>query len=237
MARSFRAGIPGKGEEGCAVSSRLEEAAAQVRQELDRTDAVREKSFALCRQVVRDSASAIRLVHRERFAEALELIEATGRCLGELGQVLQDEPLIAAAGFVLDAQREFVESYAVWALATGAEIPTAAALGVRGGAYLCGLAEAAMELRRRVVDLIRVGDTPAAEAGLKAMDEIYSLLCTFDYPEAISLGLKRRLDTLRSVVERTRHDITTAARQDQLVGRMGELESQLDSFKPQISAD
>lgn len=206
----------------------MEEAAAWVRAELDATHAVREKAFALCREIVRDSASAIRLVHRGRYDEASGLIEETGRRLKGFLPVLESEPLIAAAGFVLDAQREYVESRVLCSLATGVEIPSPSELGLRAGAYLNGLAEAGMELRRRVVDLIRVGETAKAETVLQTMDEIYSLLCTFDYPEAISLGLKRRLDTLRSVVEKTRHDVTTAARQDQLVERMGELESYLD---------
>jgi translin len=45
---------------------------------------------------------------------------------------------------------------------------------------------------------------------LRMMDDVYALLVTVDYPDAITGGLRRTTDALRAVIERTRGDLTTA---------------------------
>jgi len=89
------------------------------------------------------------------------------------------------------------------------------------------LAEAATELRRRILDIIRHGHSSEAERLLDAMDEIYSLLVTFDFNDSITGGLRRRTDTVRAVLERTRGDITTSFRQAELAEALKALESKI----------
>jgi translin len=89
-------------------------------------------------------------------------------------------------------------------------------LDVEEAAYLNGLAEAASELRRHALDLMRSDRLERAEEILAAMDEIYGLLGTVDFPDAITGGLRRRVDSLRGVLERTRGDLTMAVRQQRL---------------------
>ena len=76
--------------------------------------------------------------------------------------------------------------------------------------YCNGLAEAASELRRQLLDRLRAGELARAEQLMSAMDEIYSLLVTIDYPDGVTGGLRRTTDALRAVLERTRGDLTTA---------------------------
>jgi translin len=87
-------------------------------------------------------------------------------------------------------------------------IPSHFQLGVEPAAYLNGIAEAASESRRYVLDRLRQGDMSSAEAVLKVMDDIYYELIGFDYPDAITGGLRRTTDSLRAVLERTRGDLT-----------------------------
>ena len=111
----------------------------------------------------------------------------------------------------------------VSAIIGGKELPRAAELGVEPAAYLNGLGEAAGEMRRYVLDIIRHGDTPASrcEEVLLVMEDIYSLLVTVDFPDAITDGLRRTTDMVRGVLERTRGDVTFALQQRQLTRALG----------------
>ncbi len=102
------------------------------------------------------------------------------------------------------------------AFISGAPLPTPTELGVSGPSWLKGLAEAASELRRHALDRLRDGDLERAEALLGMMDDVYSALMTVDFPDAITSGLRRTVDALRAVTERTRGDVTTTAVQDRL---------------------
>ncbi|MBI4769660.1 MAG: haloacid dehalogenase, partial [Chloroflexi bacterium] len=82
--------------------------------------------------------------------------------------------------------------------------------------YLNGLAEAVGELRRRCLDIIRHDHSAEAERLLDLMEEVYSTLLTMDFPDAITSGLRRATDLVRGLIERTRGDITTSLRQQQL---------------------
>jgi translin len=78
------------------------------------------------------------------------------------------------------------------------------------------MAEAATELRRHLLDRLREGKLERANALLNAMDDAYGLLVSFDYPDAVTSGLRRQVDALRAVLERTRGDLTTSVLQSRL---------------------
>ncbi|GAI03121.1 unnamed protein product, partial [marine sediment metagenome] len=59
---------------------------------------------------------------------------------------------------------------------------------------------------------------------LSAMDDIYNILVTMDFPDAITGGLRRTTDMVRGVLERTRSDLT-------LVIRQKDLENKLEDFQ------
>ena len=90
-------------------------------------------------------------------------------------------------------------------------MPTASEIGVETAAYLNGMVEAASELRRQILDCLRRADLEEAESLFAVMDEVYGLMITIDYPEALTGGLRRSTDALRAVLERTRGDVTNAA--------------------------
>jgi translin len=127
-----------------------------------------------------------------------------------------DDPDLCFAGYTQDGLKEFVEANVLLALVTGAPLPTPEALQVEASTYLRGLAEAATELRRTILDIIREDHSEQAERLLEAMDEIYSLLVTIDFPDAITGGLRRSTDVVRGVRERTRGDLTMSLRQQRL---------------------
>ncbi|MBI2910812.1 MAG: haloacid dehalogenase [Chloroflexi bacterium] len=203
--------------------SALPTAVEQARQVLDRTYQAREQSLPRCRTVVRHSANAIRSVHRGDVAAARQLLDGCRGMLDEVEDLLREHPDVYYAGFVHDAQKEFVEGEAFLALVGGDGLPGPQALGVHIPAYLNGLGECVGELRRYVLDLLRRGQHEPCEGLLLAMDEIYAALVTLDYPEAITGGLRRTADSVRGILERTRGDLTLAVRQQALADRLDRL--------------
>ena len=170
----------------------------------------REIGLAACRRVIRLSGSAIRSVHRLDFDEAAKVIADAARTLRE---ALAAHPAVAYAGFLTDAEKEFVEATLTLALVRGEALPSATELGVMSSSWLKGLAEAASELRRHLLDRLRAGDLARGEELLAVMDDAYDALVLVDFPDAITGGLRRTLDALRAVLERTRGDVTTTVLQ------------------------
>ncbi|MFQ6097053.1 MAG: haloacid dehalogenase [Armatimonadota bacterium] len=207
----------------------LERIATKVRAALDRLDGARERAYRVSRDIVRRSADTIRAVHRSEFEAARSALDETNQAVRAMREAVAPHPQLAAAGFVQDAQKEHAEAQITYALIAGHEIPDPDEIGVAYAPYLNGAAEAVGELRRYVVDSIRLGRLDRSEAILNAMDDIYYALVTFDYPDAISLGLRRRTDAVRSIIEHTRADLTRALRQRQLQESMRALEERLGS--------
>ncbi|RIK38505.1 MAG: haloacid dehalogenase [Chloroflexi bacterium] len=188
--------------------TRMDAIGDAVLSRMERTNAARERALAETRQIVRLSANAIRAVHRDDYAEAERLLQQARSLHGALAEELRDHANIYWSGYVQDAQKEYAEANIVLAIISGSDIPTPPDLGVEDAVYLNGLGEAAGELRRYTLDALRRGQHERAEAMLSVMDDIYGLLVTVDYPDAVTGGLRRTTDMVRGVLERTRGDLT-----------------------------
>jgi translin len=185
-------------------------AGAAAREILEHKHAAREITLSASRRAIRSCASAIRAVHRREFREARELIAEAAAYLAEAENALAGHADVRYGGFLNDAKKEFAEANLTLAFVAGNALPTAEELGVDVQPYLNGMAEAASELRRQVLDCLRHDEGAEAERLLALMDEVYGLLVTIDYPDALTGGLRRSTDALRAVLERTRGDVTTA---------------------------
>ncbi len=182
---------------------------ASARLDLDGVNSARESGLAACRRTIRAAGSAIRAVHHqlpERYSALLADCEAA---LREAQQVLEPYPAITYAGFLHDAEKEYTEAVLTKVLVDGGPLPSYIELGVGLPAWLNGLAEAASELRRHLLDRLRGGETSTAEQLLATMEDVYEALVGVDYPDAVTGGLRRTADALRAVLERTRSDVTT----------------------------
>lgn len=187
-----------------------------LRAALDQTNQVREDALKLSRETIRLSANSIRASHREDFDEACELKAQARKKVEEAREILKNKLEIYYTGYVQDAQKEYAESELTYAIIREMPFPAFAELGVEPAAYLNGLAEAIGESRRHVLDVMRHGDLERAERILGIMDDVYYALITFDYPDAVTQGLRRQTDMVRGVLERTRADITLLLQQRKL---------------------
>jgi translin len=203
--------LPGPG-----LRDDLEVLAGLVRTNLDTVNSAREAGLGACRRTIRACGSAIRAVHRLE-ADRAEGMRAEARvALREAQQAVLPHPAVAFAGFLHDAEKEYAEAMLTAALVAGQPLASHEQIGVELPAWLNGLAEAASELRRHLLDRLRAGDLERAEKLLMAMEDVYELLVTIDYPDAVTGGLRRSADSLRAVLERTRSDLTTTILQARL---------------------
>ena len=195
------------------------------------TDRAREKALPLSREVIRHSGQTIRALHRRQFDQAGDILKTACSLLAELEKATVKHNELRRIGFFRDAQKEFTEASITLALVTGQPLPGPDELGVAPAAYLNGLAEAASELRRYLLDSMRRDDFSRGEELLSAMDDIYNTLVTVDFPEAITGGLRRTTDVFRGVLEKTRSDLTLAMQQKSLENRLHNFEQNYKGLK------
>lgn len=206
----------------------LDEIAEQIRQVFEIRTAARDRALLQTRLLTRHCAQAIRAVHRDERDLALQNLEEARRLVTNLQTELANFPDLFFAGYTQDALKEFAEANIVFALVANNILPSPQDLGLEEATYLNGLAEVTGELRRRCLDILRHGYSQEAERLLNHMDDIYAVLITMDYPDAITGGLRRQTDIVRSLVEKTRGDLTISLRQEHLEGSLRHLESRLD---------
>ncbi|MCX7642816.1 MAG: hypothetical protein N2116_03270 [Armatimonadetes bacterium] len=195
--------------EGEKVKS-LGEILEEIRKRLDVKETLREEILPIARQLVRESATLIKNAHRKEWDEASSRRNALLNAVQNLRAKLSNSPDLWFAGFVQDALKEVAEACLVYSLLRGEPVPTPEELGVDDAPYLNGLLEAMGELRRAALDSIRSEDLTTAERFLAIMDEVYFAAISFDQADAVTQGARRRTDTLRAILERTRSDITLA---------------------------
>ncbi|HET6793326.1 MAG TPA: hypothetical protein VFH45_02720 [Acidimicrobiales bacterium] len=175
---------------------------------LSAANAAREAALTDCRLVIRLSGRAVRAVHRHHVSEATALTGEAEQALRRAQGILAPHPALAASGFLHDAEKEFVEAVSTAAFVGGSTPPDHEHLSVGVPAWLNGVAEAASELRRQLLDCLRQGQEVEAERLLVAMEDAYDALTLVDFPDALTGGLRRTVDGLRAVLERSRADVT-----------------------------
>ncbi|HEX9013867.1 MAG TPA: haloacid dehalogenase [Anaerolineaceae bacterium] len=203
--------------------------ADKAHQNFDARTKARDQALAQARQLTRHAAHAIRAIHRSESDLAQEHLGQARLLAGALKEDLRQYPDLYYAGYTQDALKEFAEANITVALIENRPMPLYDELGLEIATYLNGLAEVTGELRRRCLDILRQGYSEEAERLLSCMDEIYSLLVTLDYPDAITNGLRRQTDLVRGIVEKTRGDLTLSLRQQHLEQALQRLSGRLSA--------
>ena len=206
------------------LTDNLDSTAKKIRADLLAKDAAREKALPLCREAIRYCSKAIRALHRQEFDNARDMLGSAGKLVYDAKKSLSDYCELQHSRFLLDAQKEFAEGSITLALITRQKLPDPDELGIDYAAYLNGLGEAVGEVRRYILDSLRKGDQSRSDELLQAMDDIYDMLVTMDFPDAITASLRHSTDMVRAVLERTRSDLALAIQQKGL-------ENKLESFK------
>lgn len=193
---------------------------AAVRTELDAKFDVREMALKNCRKMIQGSAKAIRALHRGEKDVARGLMDEVRALIETTEAPLSEHRDIYYAGFFYDAVKEYAEAELTAALLAGERMPLPDDLGLDSVPYLKGLGEAVGEMRRRLLDQLRTGELERAEATFVDMEAIQEVLQALDYPDGMTAGLRRTTDIARSLIERSRADLTTTIVQERLRARL-----------------
>ncbi len=205
----------------------IDEIAERLHRFFEERTQVRDLVLAQARQLTKHSALAITAIHQNALSKATEHLEKARTLVDSIVETLHAHHEIYFEGYTQDAMKEYAEANIFFSLVQYGRLPNPEDLGLEYATYLKGLAEAVGELRRHCLDLLRQDQTAQAETILRYMDEIYAVLITMDYPDAVTGGLRRLTDIVRSVTERTRGDLTLTIRQEQLAQSLRRLEDHL----------
>lgn len=211
----------------------------EIRDDLEARNAARDQAIVLSRALIRHCSESIRAIHRRDWDTADAKLNDVKQGEAEIKAVVDRFPDLYHTGYTQDALKEVAEAFITYAIIRDQPLPTISELGIESSTYLKGLGEAATELRRFILDIMRHQDSHSEEAErlLEAMDEIYDQLVTFDFPDALTHGLRRQTDIVRSVLERTRGDLTQSLRQQRLQDAIAQFEIRLDLEETDTASD
>ena len=205
--------------------SRYDQITLEALDQFREKHATRERAIQASREVIRTSANAIRAIHRNELEQAKAQVDTAGALVADTKLLLAAHPDLYYTGYTQDAQKEFAEASCVYAFIAQTDVPMPADIGVEVSSYLNGMAEAASELRRYILDSLRRDDDSRCEELMRQMDDVYNILIVMDFPDALTGGLRRTTDQLRGVLERTRGDLTMTQRQRRLERLLADRES------------
>jgi translin len=196
-------------------------------QDFEARHEVRENALKQTRLLTRYAANAIRAIHRNEHENAEENMSAAEKIVADLYKSLKDFPEFYFSGYTQDSLKEYVEARLTIDFLGNKPFPSPEELGVEYSTYLKGMTETIGEMRRRCLDILRQGYSDEAERLLDLMDEIYAILVTMDYPDAITYGLRRQTDLARGIIERTRADLTLSLREQHMQDALKEFEGRI----------
>ena len=198
----------------------LEKVVTKIEDGLDEKDQVRELALKSARAITRSAGGILRGLHKgqDGKSEYSELRKEVSK----LSKLLSGHPELAHAGYVENALQEYAEAGIVQSILENGDVPSPQDLGVGDVPYLLGLGDSVGELRRLCLNELKSGKVAKANAFLEMMEDIYSALMRFDYPDAI-VPLRHKQDVARSLLEKTRGEVAVTASTRNLHERIQEV--------------
>ncbi|TFG31136.1 haloacid dehalogenase [Candidatus Thorarchaeota archaeon] len=198
-----------------------------LRIEVEADDRVREKILPLSRDSVRKCSESVKKTHQGDFEEARALVNAAHQIIEEAIKELPASDFMTKSRALDIAYQELAEASNILSLIETGKYTLPNEYNIPSRPYLNGLADVIGELRRAALDFLRRDDVSRAEILLVYMEDILEGLQSFDYPNALVPDLRRKCDVGRSLVERTRGDLTRAVGQSRLVKELADFEKRI----------
>ena len=184
-----------------------------ISKNLEKTNSKREFLIKNNRETVILCSQAIISIHKNDLNTAKKKIAKAKSELTKLKQKT-DGNLVR---YIITPEQEFVEAASLLAVIESKEIPSVKSLNVSDESYILGLLDCIGELKRQVIDKIRVGDSKSATQLFDVMENLYLLLYPFASYDKIVKETRRKLDVNRMLVEETRSVLTEEIRRQELI--------------------
>jgi translin len=185
----------------------------QISRELEKTNSSREFLIKNNREVIVNCSQAIIAIHKNDLDSARVKIKKAKSLLVKLKQKAKGD----LDRYLLTPEQELVEAVALLSVIEGKQIPTYKSIKVSGESYILGLLDCIGELKRQVIDQIRIGNSKNAERYFGIMEELYLILYPFATYDKIVKEARRKLDVNRMLVEDTRLVLTEEIRRQEFI--------------------
>ncbi len=182
----------------------------EFRKVLEEKELAREELLKLTREMRINATKAIACLHAKEFDKADEHLKKALELMEKIYEFKEKYPDIYYP-ITFDAMQELVEAYSFYHVLKHENLEIDfSKLKVEIAPILTGLADMAGEIRRHVLDLLRVGEFERAERLIGLMEEIYLNLLTFNFPDKLTPNLRPKTDYVRGAIERTKSDFISA---------------------------
>ncbi|MGB9677732.1 MAG: hypothetical protein ACPLZ9_03850 [Candidatus Ratteibacteria bacterium] len=188
------------------MEKKLKKIAEKIYKFLEKEDKIREKSLKNLREILRQSAISIKKIYQGQLKESKEIIEKCIRKLKKVKEDLKKYPEVYYQGFLHQTEKELIEAIITISIIEKKDIPEIGDFDPVS--YLHGIAESLGEIRRYILDKMREGSLENIFDYLKIMDNIYFFLLNFQFPDSITRSLRKQIDYARTIIEKTRGEIT-----------------------------
>jgi translin len=193
----------------------LENNFSKVTSFLDKIDNYREEILKISREITRKCSVAIKSIHRGEFESYRDNINNIRKELKSLRSLVNKYPGFFFK-YLKTPEQEFTEAICLYSIVNNEELPDHEELEVNPLNYVLGLADVVGELRRYVLDNIRRSNLNKLDEFLNAMDDIHAHLFSLDYPSGITKDLRHKTDIARTLLEKTRGDISLSVQMNKL---------------------
>ena len=184
-----------------------------ISKELEKTNSSREFLIKNNREVIINCSQAIIAIHKNDLNSAKLKIKKAKTLLAKLKQKTTGD----LGRYLLTPEQELVEAISLLAIIEGKQIPSYKSMKVSGESYILGLLDCIGELKRQIVDQIRIGHSKKAEKYFEIMENLYLILYPFATYDKIVKESRRKLDVNRMLVEETRLVITEEIRRQEII--------------------
>ncbi|MFX1473860.1 MAG: hypothetical protein ACFFCO_00045 [Promethearchaeota archaeon] len=205
----------------------LREIVEKIYASFDARNKTRDYLLGEFRKVLKATREAIAASHRDELDAAGTMLNDAKSILAAAQTELAKVPGLPVTGLVQNAEGEVVEATLILAFRKEEAFVGPEDLGVGEVGYLLGLGDFVGELRRVTIDALTKDNLALAKRAFSQMEEVYSILLTFDFPNALTPGLRAKTDVARRLVERTRADISSEIQRSRLLAGIHKLHKSL----------
>ena len=167
----------------------------------------RELAIAMSRSIIRKTKNMIHAIHTD--GEFMTFQGELKEEMKTLNSKLKGDPEILCSAVVQDCMMEYAEALILSSVVRKKDIPSYESLKISPQAWSLGLADVIGELRRLTLTALMKNDLKKAQYYFDSMEEIGYEVMGFDLPDAI-VPIRRKQDTARGVIEKTRSDMANA---------------------------
>jgi len=168
-------------------------------------------------------SKAIVSMHAHKKNESIENIGKAKKLLQQFKEMGKED----LQKYLYVAEQEFVEAYCLFSIIENSVIPSMKSLEVSDISYVMGLLDCIGEIKRMIIDKIRLEGTSDINSLFELMDKIYGIVYPLAVYDNLMPGLRKKLDVSRILIENVRAILTEEYRRTIMIEKMHEFEKKI----------